>query len=386
MLVGFLPAAGFAQSAWITGNPVAQKVTVGGDQVVVCDIAAIRGEVTIPLDEIAGELEIIPLDSKTEALVGNVNKVLVTDNHIGIISEFSESFKLFDRKGEYVGNIGRAGGGPNEYTTISSARIVEKESRVYIYPAYGNTPQLLVFGFDGRAYPPVKLAYYSRFTGDFDVNPDGTITVAIVPADGNTPRIWVQDKSGNVIKVLAGPVKSEGQVTGFVHTGYNMGHFDPFLSVWDSAVQDTLSWYDASGKRLVPRFTVKNMQAVNNAPHECYELPQHYIIIYGSIHAFEGGRGAMMDKSCIIDKVSLLGANISAVRIRDIGMLNAGVSGFSEGYYKNTMPAFKFLDFLDMQFERGRITDPEKLKRYKALYDSISEDDNEILILARLKK
>ena len=92
---------------------VGQYVQVGTDKVMACDQKLLADTVRIPLSFFTEEMELVKLDNRDEALVGQTG-VTVSDNYILVYGSRQNPFKLFDRKGKFLTNIGAIGQGPGE--------------------------------------------------------------------------------------------------------------------------------------------------------------------------------------------------------------------------------------------------------------------------------
>ena len=80
---------------------IAQTIDVNGHDVTVLKLGLVNDTVNIPLSYLAEKLQIVPLDNRDEALVGN-SKVYVSDNYILVTrSTGSHSIpcKLFKKDG-----------------------------------------------------------------------------------------------------------------------------------------------------------------------------------------------------------------------------------------------------------------------------------------------
>lgn len=100
---------------------VGQYVQVGTDKVMSCDQKLLADTVRIPLSFFAEELEIVKLDNRDEALVGQTG-MTISDNYILMHGRQPNPFKLFDRKGNFLTNIGTIGQGPGEYQMVYDAK------------------------------------------------------------------------------------------------------------------------------------------------------------------------------------------------------------------------------------------------------------------------
>ncbi len=89
---------------------------------------------------------IIPLETSMNALVGEVRKVIKSDNFI-FIFDTNCTLKQFDLKGKYLRTIGRKGHGLGEYGgALTDFTINQKEKEIYI----NAIDKLLVHDFDGN--------------------------------------------------------------------------------------------------------------------------------------------------------------------------------------------------------------------------------------------
>jgi len=379
----FAGCSSFAKKAGLSGPPVAERINVGGDELVVADITAFRDTVILPLGALTKELEIIPLDNRQEALF-SYGSVVVSENYLGVITSTPRSFKLFDRKGKYLRDIGKEGRGPGEYGNIYSARIDEKTGRIYILP--WTSEQLLVFGMDGTAYPPVKLAYRSG-KGVFDVNPDGTFTVAVVPIGGAGIWAWTQDAEGNVINEIPNPDPSRyADFSSEVYAYRNTAEFDPFLTIFSNKSNDTLQSYDYKAGRMIPRFSVKNIQD-KEPPYYTYgQLPHYFIGNYAPGLNQVGERifQGLPPVNFIVDKKTLQGAYYRLV-MDELGGIDVWPS-FTQGYFVWNAPAVNLKDKLEKALGSGSVTDAAMLEKIRKLNDSFDEEDNNIIFLGRLRE
>ncbi len=366
----------------LEGEPVAEKVKIDGVEVVSADVNAFRSTVTMPLSELAGKLEIVRLENSNEALF-EYGKVTLSDNYIGIATSNPRSFKLFDRKGKYLRDIGHEGRGPGEYGMIYSAAIDEATQTIYIMP--WQATELLAFGVDGTIKEPVKLAYRAG-KGVFDINPDGTFSFAIVPM-GNAPVwAWTQDRTGKVLNEIAAPAGRQMNFSSDVFAGRNTGRFDPFLMMFDNPDSDALGYYDAKAGKMVPVFTVANIQSKKPPYYSYIELPRHFIGHYtpGMEQVSENSSQGLPPVNFIVDKKTLQGAAYSLV-VDEFGGLAAGYN-FSQGYYIANWAAIRLKTQLEELIASGKVEDPDALKRATDLNDSITEEDNNVIFIAPLKK
>lgn len=372
---------GTNQKSFLTGEPVAERVQADGAEIVSADIDAFKNTVAIPLSELAEELEIIRLDSRPEALF-EYGQVFLSENYIGLSTSVPRSFKLFDRTGKYLRDIGHEGRGPGEYGNIYSAAIDESSQTIYILPWMAG--ELLAFGIDGSHKEPVKLAH-SAGKGVFNVNTDGTFSFATVPVFGAPVWAWTQNATGDVVNEIASPAGRQMDFSSEVSAGNNVGVFDPFVMMYGNTDNDALAQYDIEAGRMVPVFTA-NIQSKKPPYYSYTQLPRHFIGQYapGMEQVGENMSQGLPPVHFIVDRETLQGA-LYTLEIDELGGLEAWPN-FSQGYFISNMAAINLKTELEKLLSSGGVDDPAVLRRITDLNDSIKEDDNNIILLARLRK
>lgn len=108
---------------------VASYQWAGQDSVVVCDLSLLKDTVDLPFSFFLKDFQIIKLDNRDEAMVGE-NNLCVSENYILVYGSVYELHpcRLFTKKGEFVTNIGAIGQGPGEYRAVYKAEIDEKHN------------------------------------------------------------------------------------------------------------------------------------------------------------------------------------------------------------------------------------------------------------------
>jgi hypothetical protein len=81
-------------------------------------------------DKYINKVDIIPLETTNNSLVGFLNKGIVRDSNIFILDYKLHSLLNFDLSGNFLGKIGKRGQGPNEYLEIRDFTV--SDSSIYI--------------------------------------------------------------------------------------------------------------------------------------------------------------------------------------------------------------------------------------------------------------
>lgn len=128
---------------------------VNGEDLYVCDYFKISDSTTIlKLSEVLKSLEIIKLDNDTSATVGG-GSVSFSENYMLIRAGSRQPVKLFDRKGNFLRNIGKIGRGPGEYMNLYDIQLDEKNKRIFFMP--WQTRYLYEYDFDGNFVKPIRI-------------------------------------------------------------------------------------------------------------------------------------------------------------------------------------------------------------------------------------
>ena len=129
---------------------VASYQWAGQDSVVVCDLSLLKDTVDLPFSFFLKDFQIIKLDNRDEAMVGE-NNLCVSENYILVYGSVYELHpcRLFTKKGEFVTNIGAIGQGPGEYRAVYKAEIDEKHNCIYLMP-FANSNAIYVYDLAGK--------------------------------------------------------------------------------------------------------------------------------------------------------------------------------------------------------------------------------------------
>ncbi|HEX9884938.1 MAG TPA: 6-bladed beta-propeller [Longimicrobiales bacterium] len=130
---------GSVDTAWEVERDVAGDTTT---------VHTLGGQVWPSAVELREDLAIGALDGPAPLVFGEVSRL--ADDHRGGIYVFDRQvpdIRHFDRTGEFVGTIGRAGDGPGEYEALSLGMVVDAAGVLYVH-AWGNR-SIVRFAEDG---------------------------------------------------------------------------------------------------------------------------------------------------------------------------------------------------------------------------------------------
>ena len=115
------------------------------------------------LSEYVEEVSLIPLEFTDECILGEIDKVVLTEQNIFIMERETQSTRLgvymFDRSGKFVRRIGSRGQGPDEFVSLADFSLDEGKELIYIFDGHRKT--MLTFSFSGKCIEAVDMNYYA---------------------------------------------------------------------------------------------------------------------------------------------------------------------------------------------------------------------------------
>lgn len=130
------------------------------------EVKNLSGMETIPItdfetyngrfSEFAEAVEMIPLEFTDESILGEIKKVVLSEDFIFVMERFnSAGIYTFDRSGKFLYRIGNRGQGPKECADDFS--INEKDRLIYIYDSVRK--KVFVFSFDNEFIKTIPMDY-----------------------------------------------------------------------------------------------------------------------------------------------------------------------------------------------------------------------------------
>ncbi len=364
-------------------NVAAKVVQSGKDKVVVCQRSLLKDTIDLPISQLVKDIQIVKLDSQDEALVAP-GITVVSENYILVKGKNNNPYKLFDKKGNYIANIGKVGQGPNEYGEVYDQQIDEKNGRIYILPM--QSKKLLVYDLKGKALEPIPLVHWSP-KGIFNVNPDNTITFAILPFEGSKSIVWVQDMKGKILKNVApGHLAFPPDYSNEIVSAKSTNTFDLFLGTFPSRI-DSLYNYDPVGNRLQPQFTV-NFENKKTPWHFYHSISNYYLVeILEPLQVSANETSAHNNVFVLVDKKTMKGA---FYKLKNDSWGNMDLPSkhwlvFHSGYYVCNVDPGNLRDELEKTLATNKKMDKSMRDKLTRMLNSITDNDNNYIIYGKLK-
>ena len=356
------------------------------------------------LSEWVGEPEFIALDSSVPEALTDGGNLTVSEHYIGVFPNTERPFKLFDRAtGKFLCNVGNIGRGPGEYNRISFAQIDETGGKIWISTLYDNK----IHTYDistGRFLEDLPLAYEAEGNPNQGYNfmVDGsaqTVTIATTPFDDGCPVIaWCQDYEGNVLWEIpkTGTIPENAILS--LHTSLNVDGALDICQVSMNTQQDTL--FIIQDRELSPLLTMKlgettepNALTIGDGDymHDPYILPDYAVVNINKtkmVQSRNTGSGVSISMEMDIQPSIILDRRTGEVSRRTIinDILTNDSTGptFKNGYLVSNYSAESFREAGPGFLENGNLSSSAR-KCISDILKNISEDDNNVIILAPLK-
>ena len=359
-----------------------------------------RGTV-MSLGDLMESYEIIRLDNRDAALIKTYSYgVYVTDNYILLRpADVVSPVKLFTRKGRYVADIGGVGQGPGEYLYLFSWLVDEKENRIYLGP--GRADKVLVYDLKGNYLPDEvirfgEIVHKSQIWVDYDKK---NVVVVTLPFSANVNSnfamsknvCWVQNREGDIVHRI--PVNHYGLIGDYSNGLVACRNVDAIsFSIFEDPMlrtrPDTLYHYDAVKNIITPCFTIDHVVSENqSACTVLYETSRSY---WAQVTLYPN------NLSSSVSSVRLPAFNVCVSKkdgnVRRIDRFTDPLLGLSypylvmqNGYVCISYEPLELMDALDKVLAQTDL-EPDVRKRATDLRNSLHENDNDILIIGKLKQ
>ena len=353
------------------------------------------------LGDLMESYEIIRLDNRDEALIKTYPYgVYVTDNYILLRpADVVSPVKLFTRKGRYVADIGGVGQGPGEYLYLFSWLVDEKENRIYLGP--GRTDKVLVYDLKGNYLPDEvirfgEIVHKSQIWVDYDKK---NVVVVTLPFSANVNSnfaisknvCWVQNREDDIVHRI--PVNHYGLIGDYSNGLVACRNVDAIsFSIFEDPMlrtrPDTLYHYDAVKNIITPCFTIDHVVSENqSACTVLYETSRSY---WAQVTLYPN------NLSSSVSSVRLPAFNVCVSKkdgnVRRIDRFTDPLLGLSHlflmmnnGYICISYDPLELMDALDKVLTQTDL-ESDVRKRATDLRNSLHENDNDILIIGKLKQ
>ncbi|MCL2739033.1 MAG: 6-bladed beta-propeller [Bacteroidales bacterium] len=226
-------------------------VDIGGSKMAVLSLNELKPNVVkIPLSSLVENCELVQLETREDTYISPWYTI-VTDKYIGVSEDRRAPFKLFDRSGTFLCNVGSEGRGPGEYFWSPYDAIIDDQNEL-VYLAFGMSTNIHVSHTLGRfvkdIVAPFRLNKAKIFLSD------GILTVVHMPfANTRAMALQFDVNTGAVLNEVA-PLEHlivQNFDRDIINTRNVLGIFD-----FSSMNSDTLYHFDVKNNMIRPAFHI----------------------------------------------------------------------------------------------------------------------------------
>lgn len=379
----------------LLSQKIALHKIINGDTLIECDLHTKIEDVVTPLSTLIDSFEIVKLDSSEKALVSK-GIPIVSEHYIAYYRSFPLAAKLFDRKGNYITDIGHIGQGPGEYLASGFFLQIDEENS-FIYLIGLAARNLFVYSLhDGTFLKDIPLAHRVSLAEFVVSTHKQEVTVLTLPLkDG---FLWKQDFEGNVLQEIPAEIYRKPPYASSLIGRWGVGIDHIYLNLSSSElgvtslqtfpVKDTLYHYNDDSNRLIPRFTAIYKNNNDIPVHWTEELPGHYLLTLLVPAPVSTGAHFVPDQRILIDKKTLHGGNAKFVidALGNFPIENSDDIRFRKRYFTCCIDPLTFRERIIKLLSSSQTIPKDKRHYLEELAAGISEDDNEYIFIGKLKK
>lgn len=345
-------------------------------RILVCDYEDIKETRDIKFSELMDSIRIIKFEDTPDAYF-KCQGMHFSDNYIAILQRDNRPVLLFDKTGKFITEVGAFGGGPGEYSTsIIDCILDEKNDVIYLLPFSG--PRILKYDFKGKYIGEIKFPV-SINKGKISLQADSTLSVFhLAFKDLNEQKFngaSVNLNNDNIsyfyIEDLATDIKGQGG--GFNHEVWSYRSADGFpLSM---TYNNTLYHFNPKENIVEAAFVFNINKEAHKDDLRFYiltEIPDYYLVyMVGDA------------KDVMVDKKNNIAFNVNLINDY-LGDVASGLI-VQDGYYWNYFDPTEFAELLEESLKSDSLSETQR-KYFESLLTGLNEDDNDILLLGKLKQ
>lgn len=348
---------------------------INGYQVIICEEDSLGEQIDINLSDLIDSLEVIRLENEDSAYF-KPYWFSISEHYIGIIQSLN-TFKLFDKKGHFIGDVGSVGQGPGEYVHVNDALIDEAEGCIYIVPSHGSK-SILKYNLRGEFISKLYLGA-DLYIPNLFYSGDSTIALTNMcfeDVGGDFIGATISKSDGHIIKKvnyspLVLNLNEGGHRAGLEHYMWSYRN-TPNFSI-KVTVSDTLYHYDYEDNKIKPVFTFNMRESRRGDSWFLFsELPFHYTVM-------------IKDKGdVIIDKRT---GKASYFQLKNDIIGNESLPScyfFKDGYFCQILEPVELKEIINKALDTGNYN-KDKEEYWINLASSINDNDNSIILLGKLK-
>ena len=370
-------------------------VSVGGEEVCVIHADKISRSEEVKISDWVKDLRIIQLEANKESSFDYIMRVYVGKDYI-LISTINQGILMFDQNGKFIRTLAAHGRGPGEVTDANRNIFVdEKNDRLYATDMMMLTDRLISYGIHTRDFKILENMHKGLEIGirDVIVRDDSLMYMTPMQVRGGKSDcpLFCQTTSGRLlwetkmINPLGITDASIEMVGGQIFMYYNF-------------VTDTI--WRLNGSKLTPVIVLASEAKRAFLKEEIGSIylgmspvtDQIFIGYYAAIKSLDMDKRYGRVRPTYSTREHFI-FNLKTRQVANIGSVKNDFLGLDKDFYPRFQPngvmtaSFQALDLREMADSVSRLpgTSPEVKKRLENILQTVTDNDNPILLVGKLK-
>jgi hypothetical protein len=347
------------------------------------------------LSDIATDIEYIPLETTPNSIMGRIINIKIRNNNIYIATVDKKIF-CFDKSGKYLFNLNKAGRGPEEYQYCSEFDVNESNSilainglrEIILYNKLSTgftflkriklneSPQIINFtGQNGNI-----LLQYSNTYGTNQFSKE------LINLDGETLHSWPNYMKFQIQERISVLSRYENTSFNFKNALYLKEVGNDTIFKFNENKLDPVLIFDTKNKRVTPEVRA-NVKYYADHMYEYYILQKffgserfiYYTAAFNKDYNIVGIYDMVKKTSYAVPGKEFFKDDIS-------GGVNFEPQYCNNGTFYSWIDAITFKNYSSGEiFNKTKVKNSVKHESLKSLAQKITENDNPILIAAKIK-
>ena len=334
---------------------------------VVCDLGKVKNTETVLLSSLVENCVLLHFEDKDEALV-KPWYTTVTEKYIGVRQDGGKPYKLFDRSGKFLCDIGRAGQGPGEFAIAVYDDLIDDKNELVYFTSFMRN-KILVYNTSGKFIKNI-IAPQELHKPKLHLSDSGVLTVVHMPFKGEKVLVFQFDANGEVIKEL--PSSEQFLTRDYNEEILNARNTNAFE--FHHTLSDTLYHYNMRRNAIEPVFTMQ-ISASEKPWREYLELNDRYITCLWGKEKQVVSTDKKTKASSFIKVVNDYYGNMAV----PVSVLN-----FRNGWFVYNLEPAQLKDEIEQRLKESNCTVQDKQKLTKLL-STLDENANNVLFVGKLK-
>jgi len=342
-----------------------------------------KNEQSLKLSEIAISIDYVPITTTDSSILGSIYKIIKKESFFYIHSK--DAIFQFNSKGDMLGKLEKTGKGPGEYIVIKDFDVNPSEQLIAIL-TWG---KILFYNLNGQFYKSIKHdARFIDFVDDekiltyqSNIRGNGSYSHIILDINGDTIATFLNKFQFDLINKPLGLPSFE-----YLRFRYND-------ELFVSEIQDDTLFKVTNENTLLPHSIFytgdKRLTAIARATGaKLFKHLKDYIYLTRLMETSRYIFYSDQMRNQIYDKKDDITYDFTRISNDIDGGLDFQPRfAFNKRYIITTIDAFKFKEHVKTQsFEDIEVKDMEGKRRIEQLANGLSDEDNPVIMIVKLKE